>query len=74
MYFSEALVGITSFVFVKNSLNPQIDMLNRIKKIFNYEVRRGYGEMLGNKGSIVSGFYIFDTVLINFACHLAAGD
>lgn len=30
--------------------------------------------MLGNKGSIVSGFYIFDSVVINFASHLAAGD
>jgi hypothetical protein len=37
-------------------------------------VRRGYGGNLGNKGSIVSGFNIHDTTIINFASHLAAGD
>jgi hypothetical protein len=32
------------------------------------------GGNLGNKGSIVSGFYIDDSLIINFACHLAAHD
>ncbi len=49
-------------------------MLNKIKKIFNYEIKRGYGGTLGNKGSIVSGFNIYDSVVINFASHLAALD
>ncbi len=29
---------------------------------------------MGNKGSIVSGFCIHDTMIVNFASHLAAGD
>jgi hypothetical protein len=49
-------------------------MLNRIKKIFNYEVKRGYGGNLGNKGSIVSGFQVYDTIIFNFSSHLAAND
>jgi hypothetical protein len=59
---------------VKSSINPKIDILDKIRKIFNYEVKRGYGGNMGNKGSIVSGFYLFDTIIINFACHLNAGD
>ena len=68
------MVGITSIFFVKNSINHQLDMLYRTKNLFNYEVRRGYGGNLGNKGSIVSGFRLHDTTIINFASHLAAGD
>jgi hypothetical protein len=68
------LVGITSFVFVKSSQNPKKDYLNRIQKCFSYEVKRGAGGNLGNKGCIISGFKIDDSIIINFAAHLAAHD
>lgn len=68
------MVGITSFLFVKNSFDPRVDVLNKIRKMFSYQVKRGLGGNLGNKGSIVSGFYIYDSIFINFASHFAAGD
>jgi coenzyme F420-reducing hydrogenase delta subunit len=61
-------------IFVKNSLDLKVDMLNKVKKLFSYEVKRGYAGNLGNKGAIVCGFKVCDTVVASYACHLAAGD
>ena len=74
LFSSEALVGIASFVLVKNSLDLKVDMLNKMKKVFSYEVKRGYAGNLGNKGAIVNGFTICDTLIISYTSHLAAGD
>lgn len=61
-------------IFVKNSLDLKVDMLNKVQKLFSYEVKRGYAGNLGNKGAIVCGFRVCDTVVVSYVCHLAAGD
>jgi len=63
-----------SLVFVKSSLDHKVDWMWRVKKVFGFEVKRGYGGNLGNKGAIVSGFWVNDSKVMWVGCHLAAGD
>ena len=62
------LVGIASFVFVSDKLQQKVHMMHW------KEVKTGFGNNLGNKGSIMLFMQIDDSVLTLANSHLAAGE
>jgi len=61
------MVGVASFVFISGQL------YNRVYKQEWKEVKTGFKNNLGNKGSVIL-FMQIDSTMLTFAnCHLAAG-